>query len=114
MGKETTNGLNTIRDRMLGQYNEMAAGTGSTAPSQSDTTLANETYRAASTMEAGAGTGEFVNVMTLNTLQGNGNTFTEAGDLKASVLQNRHVFAGFTKSALFQLQFRLKTTLANL
>lgn len=112
MGKLTTAGLNSARDRLIGQFDQMKVGTGTTAPSEADVDLAVPLLTKAAT-QAAAATGEVVSTMRLNSGEGNGSTITEAGDLRAGTLQNRHVFAGIAKTAAIQVEFRLKTKFRN-
>ena len=112
MGKATTNGLNLYRDRLLGQYDQMRIGTGTTAETEADADLDTPLLTKSATQEAG-GNGEFVSVMRINGLEGNGSTITEAGDLKAGVLMDRHVFAGIVKTSAIEAEFRLKTKFRN-
>lgn len=80
----TTVGLNYLRDSFSGQSNAngrityFAVGTGTTAPSASDTQLANEVYRAVIQSAGPGGTAEEHLYGFVDLAFGNGSTLSEA------------------------------------
>lgn len=112
--KVTNEGLNTIRQLLVSNIDEVAVGTGDTSPSTSDTALDNEVYRDASSNEVDA-TGRMLSGIRLGSGDANGTEISELMLFTGGGADSfgRLVFSDTTKSSDIELVFETKVEASN-
>jgi hypothetical protein len=100
----TLNGKNKIRDLLNTDMTVGKLGTGTTAPTESDTTLASVSAVTVASTTNTVADRQVTTSHSLNSLTGNGVTYTEYGTFNASdVMYARFIFPDISKTASVEL-----------
>jgi len=97
-----------IVEILVSELSNGELGTGSTAPSASDTTLVTEVTSTISAITAVQDGKQFITTYNINSLTGNNNTYQEYGNFftTSDTLFNRVTFTGVPKNSALEFQVK--------
>jgi len=99
-------GKNAIAELIDGELTNGKLGTGTTTPSVSDTDLVTEVTSTIDTLVGVQSNNQIVITYSLDSVTGNGNTYTEYGNFftTSETLLNRITFTGVPKNSAIEFQ----------
>lgn len=104
----TDKGKEKIIELIVNEMTNGELGTSTQAPSAADTGLISEVTSTIETITASQSGKQFITTYNINSLTGNGNTYTEYGNFftTSEVLFNRITFTGVPKTSALEFQVK--------